>query len=162
MNSLNDCIKEYKNQIERGHINRAYKGILDFIMNLRTNLKNKYPDYFISSIYQGYMDMTYFSFTPQRFREKKLKIAIIFIHKQICFEIWLAANNRGVQFEYRKLINKKKWEKYKTSDITLNPDSIIEYTLVENPDFNHLNILEEKIESKSLEFIKDLRSYLSL
>ena len=35
-------------------------------MELRTQLKNKYPDYFVSgSIYYGYMDMTYFSFFPE-------------------------------------------------------------------------------------------------
>jgi hypothetical protein len=56
---------EYKKQLEKGAIKEAYRGLMDYFNALRLFFKNKYPDYFVSgSVYYGYMDMTYFSFTP--------------------------------------------------------------------------------------------------
>ena len=66
MQSFQEYINEYRKQLAKGAIQKAYKGLMEYIMGLRTHFKNKYPDYFVSgSIYYGYMDMTYFSFTPQ-------------------------------------------------------------------------------------------------
>jgi hypothetical protein len=65
MESFHECMNEYRKQLEKGAIIKAYKGLMEYIMDLRMHLKNKYPDYFVSgSIYFGYMDMTYFSFFP--------------------------------------------------------------------------------------------------
>jgi hypothetical protein len=61
MNPLNDYITYYRNQIEKGDIVIAYRGLMEYMMNLRTHFKNEYPNYFISgSFYYEYMDMTYF------------------------------------------------------------------------------------------------------
>lgn len=70
-------------------------------MTLRTHFHKKYPDAFVSgSIYYGYMDMTYFSFTPKSLQQRKLKIAIVFVHESFRFEVWLAAYNKQVQQNY--------------------------------------------------------------
>jgi hypothetical protein len=66
MESFQEHINEYRTQLEKGSIQKAYKGLMEYIMDLRTYFKNKYPGYFVSgSIYYGYMDMTYFSFFPE-------------------------------------------------------------------------------------------------
>jgi hypothetical protein len=55
MQSLNDYVREYKKQVEKGDIKEAYKGLMEYIMGLRTHFKNKYPDYFLSGgIYYGH------------------------------------------------------------------------------------------------------------
>ena len=65
MESLHECMNEYRKQLEKGYIQKAYRGLMEYIMDLRTHFKNKYPDSFVSgSIYYGYMDMTYFAFSP--------------------------------------------------------------------------------------------------
>ena len=62
INSFQKNMKEFREQLQKGAIKEAYRGLLDYIMELKTYFKNKYPDYFVSgSIYFGYMDMTYFS-----------------------------------------------------------------------------------------------------
>jgi hypothetical protein len=62
MGSFHESMNEYRKQLEKGAIQEAYKGLMEYILALRTHFKNKYPDYFVSgSIYYGYMDMTYFS-----------------------------------------------------------------------------------------------------
>ena len=66
MKPFHEYMNEYKKQLKKGDIKEAYKGLMEYIMDLRVFFKKKYPDYFVSgSIYYGYMDMTYFSFIPE-------------------------------------------------------------------------------------------------
>ena len=162
MESFHKYINEYRKQLENGAIQKAYKGLMEYIMALRTHFKNKYPDYFVSgSIYYGYMDMTYFSFIPKSLQQQKLKTAIVFIHDTFRFEVWLAGYNKQVQSKYWKLFKESGWNKYHLVSTTKGVDSIIEYTLVDNPDFIDLDTLTKQIEGEILKFIKDVESFLS-
>jgi hypothetical protein len=107
------------------------------------------------------MDMTYFSFTPKSIKHRKLKIAIVFIHETCRFEVWLGGYNKQVQTKYWKLFLEKGWNKYRIVSTTKGIDSIIEYVLVENPDFNDLDLLTKQIENGTSKFIKDVENYLS-
>jgi len=89
MDSLNEQIQEYKIQLSRGYIQKAYKGIITFMSDLKTYLEKSYLDYMVSSLYFGYMDMTYFAFTPSDLKKRKLKLAIVFLHELGRFEVWL-------------------------------------------------------------------------
>ena len=52
MESIDRYINEDKKQMENGVIQKAYKGLMEYILNLRTYLKSKHPDFFVSgSIY---------------------------------------------------------------------------------------------------------------
>lgn len=161
MESLNKYIDEYRKQMEKGDIKKAYRGLMQYIMNLRIYFKKKYPDYIVSgSVYYGYMDMTYFSFSPVVLRDKKLKVAIVFIHDEIKFEVWLAGNNKQVQTKYWELFKEGDWKKYRIPSTTQGVYSIIESTLVDNPDFNNLDALTQQIEKGVLEFIENIRNFL--
>ena len=61
MKTLNELIEEYTHHLQQGKIQIAYKGILEFLGKLRAEFIKKHPHYDTSSIYQGYMDMSYFS-----------------------------------------------------------------------------------------------------
>jgi hypothetical protein len=159
MESLNESVVEYRKQMEKGIIQKAYKGIIDYVMQLRTHFKNKYPELSVGNIYSGYMDMTYFPLFPKMLKSRKLKIAIVFIHDTCRFEAWLSGNNRQVQQKYRELIRDKNWDKYRMNPN--NADSIIESPLVSNPDFSDLDILTKKIETSTLSFIKDIEAFFS-
>ena len=162
MESFQDYVNEYKKQLEQGVVQKAYKGLMEYIMALRTHLKTKYPDYFVSgSIYYGYMDMSYFSFTPKSLQQRKLKIAIVFIHKTCSFEIWLAGYNKQSQAEYWKLLKESGWNKYQLVSTTEGVDAILEHSLVDEPDFSDLEALTTQIETGTLKFIKDVESFLS-
>jgi hypothetical protein len=153
---------EYKTQLVKGAIKEAYRGLMDYIMGLRSYFANKYPDYSVSgSIYYGYMDMTYFSFFPESLKLRKLKVAIVFIHDTFRFEVWLAGFNKQVQTKYWKLFKESGWNKYRIPPTTKGVDSIIEYTLVDNPDFSDLDTLTKQIESGTLKFIEDVGIFLS-
>ena len=162
MESFQEYINEYRKQLERGAIKKAYKGLMEYILDLKTHFKNKYPDYFVSgSIYHGYMDMTYFSFIPESIQRRKLKIAIVFIHDTIRFEVWLAGYNKQVQQKYWKLFKESSWNKYHITPTVKGVDYIIDYTLVDNADFSDLDALTKQIEKGTLNFIKDIENFLS-
>jgi hypothetical protein len=148
----------YREQLEKGDIVEAYRGLMEYFQELRLHFKKKYPDYFVSGIYYGYMDMTYFSFSPESLKNRKLKIAIVFVHEQFRFEVWLSGYTRDVQTEYLKLIEESGWNKYRTTD---NVDSIIEFTLIEDPNFDDLDAITEQIESGAVKFIEDVENFLS-
>ncbi len=161
MSSFQEYMKEYRKQLEKGHIQEAYKGLMNYVMGLRVHLKNKYPEYFISGIYQGYMDMTYFSFTPESLRSKKLKIAIVFIYNTFRFEVWLAGSNKNIQNKYWKLFKESEWNKYQIPSNIKGIDSILEHIIVESPDFSDLDALTKEIEIDTLKFLNDVESFLS-
>jgi hypothetical protein len=161
MGSFHENMNEYRKQLEKGIIQQAYKGLMEYIMALRTYLQDKYPDYFVSgSIYYGYMDMSYFSFFPESLKQRKLKVAIVFLHEAFRFEVWLAGYNKQVQSKYWKLIKESGWEKYRLVPTTQGADSILEHTLVENPDFSDLEALTGQIEAATLEFCAEISEFL--
>ena len=162
MGSFHECMNEYRKQLEKGAIQQAYRGLMQYIMDLRTFFQNKYPDYVVSgSIYYGYMDMTYFAFSPPSLKDRKLKVAIVFVHEAFRFEVWLAAYNKVVQSEYWRLLKESGWGKYEVVSTTKGVDAIVEHTLVANPDFADLDALTRQIESGALEFIQEVESFLS-
>ena len=162
MEPFHKHIDEYRKQLKRGAIQKAYRGLMEYIMSLRTYFSGRYPDHFVSgSIYYGYMDMTFFSFVPESLKRRKLKPAIVFVHEAFRFEIWLAAVNRKVQAEYRQLIAENGWNKYRLAPEAKGVDSIIEHVLVDQPDFSDLDGLTERIETGALQFIRDVEAFLS-
>lgn len=162
MASFQDSMQVFRKQLQEGTIQQAYRGLMEYILNLKTYLKKKYPDYSISSsLYVGYMDMTYFSFTPPALKERNLKVAIVFNYDAFRFEVWLGGYNKQVQEAYWKLFKENGWHKYHLVPTTEGMDSILEYTLVDDPDFDDLEALTKQIEMGTMRFIADIEDFLS-
>jgi hypothetical protein len=162
MVSFHDSIIEYQNQLKKGIIQKAYRSLMEYLGSLRSYFKKKYPDYVVSStIYFGYMDMTYFAVNPPILKERKLKIAIVFLHEEFRFEVWLGGYNKNVQKEYWDLVRERSWDKYHIPSSIKGIDSIVENIIVENPDFRDLDALTTQIERGTMKFIKDVEDFLS-
>jgi hypothetical protein len=154
-------IPHYREQLQQGAVQAAYRGIMQHIMDLRTHFKNHYPDYTASgALYYGYMDMTYFPLFPPSLKERQLKIAIVFLHEAFRFEVWLAGVNKQVQSKYWKWFRDSEWNRYRLVSDVHCADSILEHVLVEAPDFKDLDILTQQIVSGTLTFISDVQGYL--
>lgn len=158
---FHEYMAEYKKQMVNGDIREAYKGLMEYIIGLRTFFERKYPDYVVSRLYQGYMEMTYFSIVLQFLKDRKLKVAIVFLHDTCRFEVWLAGQNKQVQTKFWKSFKESGWNKYRIPATTKGADSIIEYILIGNPDFSDLDALTKQLEKGTLEFIKDVESFLT-
>lgn len=162
MESLQESMIEYRNQLEMGSIQKAYKGLMDFFGNLKSHFNKKHPEFSAAgSLYFGYMDMTYFALFPEILKQRGLKIAIVFLHEQFRFEVWLAGVNKQVQTKYWNLFKEDGWEKYPTVSSLKGADSIVESILVEDPDFNDLEALTRQIENGTLKFIQEIESFLT-
>jgi hypothetical protein len=161
MSSFQASVEEYRKQLEMGEIQKGYKGLMEYTMGLRTYFKNKYPCFLVSGMYQGYMDMTYFSLSSQSLKQRNLKIPIVFLHENFRFEVWLSGSNKRVQEKYWELFKKSGWKKYRLVSTTKGNDSILEYVLIDNPDFSDLDAITEQIEERTLKFIKDIEIFLS-
>jgi len=162
MITFHESMLEYQNQLKKGIIQKAYRGLMEYFGSLRSYFKNRYPDYNVSgSIYFGYMDMTYFAVTPPQLKEENLKIAIVFLHKEFRFEVWLGGYNKAAQKEYWDLVRKKSWDTYHIPSKIEGIDSILEYILVDPPDFRDIDALTTQIDKKTMDFIKNIENFLA-
>jgi hypothetical protein len=84
------------------------------------------------------------------------------VHETFRFEVWLAGYNKQVQSKYWKLFKESNWNQYHLVPTTQGVDSILESVLVDNPDFRDLEALTTQIERETLNFIKDVESFLSV
>jgi len=160
MKSLNESIEVYRKLMAEGHMLRAYQGIIGTMMELRTFFLKEYPELNVSSsIYQGYMDMTFFAVTSDVLKQRQLKVAIVFLHEPIRFEAWLSASNKRQQKKNWELIRDAEWHRYQLEDTIEGRDAIIRTVLVEKPDFDHKDQLKGMIEKETLQFIKNLEAF---
>jgi hypothetical protein len=162
MLNFSQCIAEYRKQLEGGCIGEAYRGLMEFMIDLKTHFKRNFPGYEIpSNLYQGYLDMTYFAVIPPSLKTRKLKIAVVFIHRTASFEVWLVGANRDIQSEYWELMKVKNWPDYRLTPPGKGVDSILAYGVAPKPDFDNLDALSTQIVSGVSKFISDIEIFLS-
>jgi len=160
MKTLNQLIGEYTCQLRQGEIQLAYKGILEFIGKLRADCIRKYPHYDISSVYQGYMDMSYFSLSTKALKDLGLKIAIVYLHEKGHFEVWLSARNREISKRFESIFFSKFSDEITVYHDDTNQDAIIECTLITAPDFEDQVVLTDMIENSVDEFVTAISNHL--
>ncbi|MFA5421333.1 MAG: hypothetical protein WC344_00860 [Bacilli bacterium] len=153
--TTNEDIQEYSRQIRKGQIPEAYRAITKFMAGFKAHLEKKYPTHLASALYPGYLDMTYFAFTPPVLATKKLKIAIVYLHAQNAFEIWLSAVNKNIQSHYIQALANIVG-RYKLSSFQPGVDSIVELRLPDEPNFDHVDQLESELEHSFNAFLNDM------
>lgn len=162
MISLQANMLELRTQLEKGAIQKAYQGLLQYMTGLKNHFASHYPEYSVpGSMYFGYMDMTYFSIIPPALKERDLKIAVVFVYDAFRFEVWLSGRNQQVLARYWKIIQDSGWDRYPLAAQGKWADSVLEHGLVENPDFDDLETLTKQIEQGVLHFIRDIEGFLA-
>lgn len=101
MKNLNHYVKIYKQQLDKGDILIAYNELVKFVMILRVGfIKSLSEQYSFTGILHGYMDYTYFYYSNEFLKTKKLKLGLVLNHSEMRFEIWLLGNTISVQKKY--------------------------------------------------------------
>ncbi len=101
MEPFHESMNEYRKQLEKGAIQKAYHGLMDYLQVLRGHFQKAHPVYSVpGSLYFGYMDMSYFSVVLEALKGRSLKIAIVFLHEAFRFEVWLALEPACAVGEY--------------------------------------------------------------
>lgn len=149
MKKLNDMVAVYQEELRKGDILIAYNELIKFVMNTRTELVKKLEhQYSFAKILHGYMDYTYFYYTNDFLKSKKLKFGLVLNHLEMRFEVWLLGNTIPIQKEYWNLLKLTKWNKNKTEMLQY---SILEAVIVGNPDFDNLELLSQKIHTNMIQ-----------
>jgi len=156
MASLQQSFYRYTASLSDGELQRAYKGILTYMSSLQTQLSERFPACAGGALYQGYLDMTYFALTPPELREKKLKIALVYLHSESRFEFWLAANNRALQAETAKQLSMLPLGGYRVTAPAPGVDAIIETIALDSPDFDYQDQMTEALSSAFAAFSTDM------
>jgi hypothetical protein len=154
-------MEQFQKQLRDGSIQRAYSALLSYMMSLRSHFMKSHPDFAVSGLYQGTMDMTYFALVPPSLKQRDLKIAIVFNYKAFRFEAWLAGSNRRVQRRYWELFRDAQWSNYRIVAPARGVDSIVECDLVTSLDFSDQSALTSSIETATVGFACDIERFLS-
>lgn len=161
MHSMNKDMEEFRRQLEKGSVQKAYRTLLSYMRKLRTHFKKNLADSAVSGLYQGYMDMTYFALFPSSLKHHNLKIAIVFNYDAFRFEAWLAAGNRQVQRQYWKLFEDSQWPEYRVVTPAKGIDSILECDLAIDFNLDDPDALTASIEKATSMFIDDIERFLA-
>lgn len=149
MKNLNHYVAIYKEQLDKGDILIAYNQLVKFVMELRVDfIKNFSEQYSFTGILHGYMDYTYFYYSNEFLKTKKLKLGLVLNHLEMRFEIWLLGNTISIQKRYWNLLRESEWNKDKKK---MPKYSILEVVIGDEPDFDNLRLLSEKIERLTIE-----------
>lgn len=158
MKKLNQYIAIYKEELKKGDILIAYNELVKFTMKLRStfikSLSNKFS---FSGILHGYMDYTYFYYSNDFLKSKKLKLGLVLNHLEMRFEIWLLGNTIPVQKKYWDLLKTSKWNIDKKE---MPKYSILEAVIENNPNFDDLPMLSENIEKKLIKVSDEIIAHL--
>jgi hypothetical protein len=161
MPSTSKEMKEFRSQLQKGSIQKAYGALLSYIMGLRRHFQNNLAGSTVSGLYQGYMDMTYFALFPPALKHRGLKIAIVFNYDTFGFEAWLAGGNRKVQRQYWELFKDSSWPEYRVVNPGKGVDSILECDLADDFDLDDPEALTACIEKAAVAFIGDVERFLA-
>lgn len=159
MKTLNEYVSIYTKQLEKGDIQKAYMGLLKYMMSLKSSLQNKLSDKFsFGNMSPGYMDYTYFSFFDNYLRSKNLRFGIVLNHEKARFELWLMGQNNEVKSKYWNLFKTTKWVEDKAK-MPKYPN--FEIILVENPNFDKLDALTHEIEKNAVLHSNEIIDFLN-
>lgn len=161
MNLFQEQMRVYTDCLQKGSIQQAYKGLLQFMLGLRNDISSAHPELGqAGSFYAGNMDMSYFAIVPEALKQRGLKIAVVYLHEAARFEVWLSAANKKIQERYWEALSRSTWRKYRLVPTTHGYDSILEAVLADLPDFSDLPALSAQITQGTLVFIDDVEAFL--
>ncbi len=161
MHIIKEDVDEFHKQLRHGVVQRVYRALLSFMTGLQRHFKEKYPEHSISSLYQGYLDMTYFAVFPPSFKKHGLKCAIVFNYESFRFEAWLAGKNRNINRQYWEIFKNQKLPGYRIVTPGKGVDSFVQYDLVKGLELSEADALTTLIETRIDEFIKNIEAVLS-
>ena len=157
--NLNYYVSAYKELLKNGDVQVAYAELVKYVQKLKTVFSKDLSDtYSVGSVFQGYMDYTYFYLSNDFLKDRKLKFGLVFNHNHVRFEAWLLGQTKEVQEKYWKLLKNTKW----INGSEMPQYSIFEVVLVDDPDFDDLDALTETIKHKLISVTEDISTSIHL
>jgi hypothetical protein len=160
-NTLDQDVRELQKRLSDGLIERAYRGIVSYMSQLRTVFVGQQGERAISGLYQGYFDMTYFALSSHELKARDLKLAVIFNYESFRFEVWLAARNRRIQRRYWEMFLHAGYKKYRLVEPAVGIDAIVMAVLAADYSMQDEDNLTSHIVEGVMAFERDIVSFIS-
>lgn len=143
--TLNSYVSVYKEQLQKGDVQAAYAGLVKYLQTLSTIFSKDLSDqYSVGNVFQGYMDYSYFYLSNNYLKGKKLKLGLVLNHAEVRFEFWLLGQTKEVQRKYWDLLKNSKW----VNTSCMPKYSILETILVEDPNYDELDLLTDELKKE--------------
>ena len=153
MNFDANLLSEYKELIQTTNLREGYQEFIKLFRYIRVSLEKSMPEYkFQGNIVENGMDYSYFLFTNDLLKEKGLKIAVVFVHREFQFEVWLSGFNRKYQSKYYDLLKGKNIP-FELTDNPARKDYILRVALEESVDISDGSLLIKEVKSISNELL---------
>lgn len=151
--SLNARIPAYKKVFASGEVQKTYQSLVGVVQDLRTEFKKAYKGkYSVANVLHGYIDFTYFYLQNDYLKKHRLKLAIVFNHQEVRFELWLLGQTKDVQINFWEKLKGEQW----VNEDSMPEWSIFEIVMIDNPDFDGTKQLTESIQSTFIEFSNEI------
>ena len=134
MSDFSEEVKSYKEVLKAYNVQEIYKEIILYMRFLRQDFQKENESFRIGGLYEGLMDMTYFSITTDMLLQKKLKLALVFVHGKGSLELWISGQNREVMKKYRTYFSVDSGFSPPAFHEKDNEDALLEFTLAEGKD----------------------------
>ena len=142
--NLNARISAYKKVFASGEIQKTYQSLVGVVQGLRTECYKAYKGkYSVANVLHGYIDFTYFYLQNDYLKKHRLKLAIVFNHQEVRFELWLLGQTKDVQINFWEKLKGEKW----VNEDSMPEWSIFEIVMIASPDFDDIEQLSESIHS---------------
>jgi hypothetical protein len=161
VDALSADLRELREQLAKGSIQRAYPAIVGYMSRLCAHFASAQGERAVSGLYQGYFDMTYFALFPSALKTRDLKLAIVFDYEAFAFEVWLAARNRTVQRQYWGLFKDSGWSEYRLVEPAPGIDAIVEHDVASGFERDDPEALTSRIDAALATFVGDLERFLA-
>lgn len=162
MSELNRLVTEYTHQLQQGKIQIAYRGILDFLGKLRAAIMKNHPAFEAGNLYQGRLDMSFFSLSTAVLKRAGLKVVVVYQHESGQFELWLSARNRATVERFGTLAGDVAQGEAAAIPDPDNRDAMVTARLVTEPDFDDpaglIRIIDQRVGAFVLTVEKSLQN----
>jgi len=146
-------LMEFKEILKTTNLERSYQEFVSLFSFLRVELEKLMPEYnFQGSIVENKMDYSYFQFTKDSLKKKGLKIVVVFVHRNFCFEIWLSGLNRKFQCKYYDIL-KNIQIPFELTDDPNRKDYILKFPLKKDLDISNGEKLVDEIKNAALKLL---------
>lgn len=145
----------YKKQLNQGYIQIAYVTLMKYLAELKVKFSKIYHT---GNISFGYLYYTYFPFSNDFFRARKLRMGIVLNHKELRIELWLMGQNAEIQKKYWELLKESRWILDKNE---MPRYAILEVILEERINFDQKEKMTEHIINQSKNLAIDMQKYLA-
>lgn len=154
---LNERARFYQQQLIDGQLQQTYEELVKYLHKLSHYLSKHYNDFKFGNVSPGYLDFTYFPLFNEYLRKYQLRFGIVLNHKQMRFELWLMGQNADIQQQFWQQLKTSRWNQSQT---TMPKYSVLETVLVEQPDFESLDILSAQIGRVAFTQVEEIITHL--